>query len=353
MSTLRELWNVLLAFLRAFLYGWLLQLIRQMRRAAWRRSHKRDGHVGERGHSRLKCAPIPESLYRRPDPLIYSQHYLMTLGMGVTWDNPDIQLLRGGVPVSSSILKADTEYEVVATIWNGSTEAPAPGLPVRFSFLDFGIGTTQVAIGQTVVDLPIKGAPGHPVAATQVWRTPTTPGHYCLQVELIWPDDAEPKNNLGQENTNVATASSPVTFRFPLRNSEDRRRRFRFEADSYSPPPIPLCPPGAGVGADREPGVWMDEEEEEEEEERLLRERQERGEREQAVIARHDQRQFPVPPGWSVNLSDWELELDPGEIREIRADVEPPDGFSGRLPINVNAFTDGTPVGGVTLFVER
>ena len=51
----------------------------------------------------------------RPDPLIYSQPYLMTQGLAVTWDNPGIELYDDGVLVPSSDLKPNHEYEASAT----------------------------------------------------------------------------------------------------------------------------------------------------------------------------------------------------------------------------------------------
>ena len=52
--------------------------------------------------SDLNCNPVRHPSYRKPDPLIYDQYFLMSLGLAVTWDNPDIELRRGGVTVSSS-----------------------------------------------------------------------------------------------------------------------------------------------------------------------------------------------------------------------------------------------------------
>src|SRR5260370_37118498 len=49
--------------------------------------------------------------------------------------------------VSSSLLMPGTTYEVVAQIWNNSIDAPVVGMPVAFSFLEFGVGTTSVPIG--------------------------------------------------------------------------------------------------------------------------------------------------------------------------------------------------------------
>src|SRR3954463_14533378 len=40
---------------------------------------------------------VPTWAYRKPDPLLYSQTYLASLGFAVTWDNPDVTVERGGV----------------------------------------------------------------------------------------------------------------------------------------------------------------------------------------------------------------------------------------------------------------
>ena len=57
---------------------------------------------GTRAKSPVDCLFIPPKIYRRPDPLIYDQYYLMAQGLAVTWDNPDIQLYdKIGNPVSS------------------------------------------------------------------------------------------------------------------------------------------------------------------------------------------------------------------------------------------------------------
>jgi hypothetical protein len=74
---------------------------------------------------------------------------------------------------------------------------------VRFYYLSFGAGTIKHYIGEKFVDVPVKGASGLPAIVEHAWTTPSTAGHYCLQIELDWPDDANPDNNLGQENLNV------------------------------------------------------------------------------------------------------------------------------------------------------
>ncbi len=183
---------------------------------------------------------IPERAYRQPDPLIYSQFWLQQRGLAVTWQNPDIHLELGSAPgaaVDSSALLPDTEYRISARIWNGSTDAPAVGVGVELSYLDFGIGGLSVPIGSTDVDLGVKGAAGTPAVATVAWRTPATPGHYCLQANVIWPFDADPGNNLGQHNIDVRPLNSPTArFTVPVRNPGRRPMAVRLGVDAYALP---------------------------------------------------------------------------------------------------------------------
>ena len=84
---------------------------------------------------------MPAWAYRQPDPLIYSQPFLQAQGLAVTWDNPDIHVELAsapGIPVDSHSLSPDTNYVVVARIWNGSTTAPAVRLPVKVSYSSSG-----------------------------------------------------------------------------------------------------------------------------------------------------------------------------------------------------------------------
>ena len=112
------------------------------------------------------------------------------------------------------------------------------------SYLDFGIGGVAVPIGATTVDLPVKGGVGSPVIAQVDWRTPKTPGHYCIQVRLVWPHDADPGNNLGQHNVDVKALNSPrATFAVPVRNAGRRPMRIRLAVDAYELPMLRPCPP--------------------------------------------------------------------------------------------------------------
>ena len=115
--------KMFLFVVKTLLYGWLVAV-----RDLWRiicellERWCRRGHRGKVPTPR-RCVPINHPAFVRPDPLIYDQYYLTSKGVAVTWDNPDIQLYLNGTPVSSSQLVAGTTYEVVAQIWNNSTEA--------------------------------------------------------------------------------------------------------------------------------------------------------------------------------------------------------------------------------------
>jgi hypothetical protein len=279
------------------------------------------------------CAVVPPDVYKRPDPMIYSQSYLMSQGLAVTWDNPDIQLFQAGVPVPSTELVADTDYVIAARIWNGSTEAPAVNLPVDFSFQSFGIGAQTIAIGRTFVTLPVNGAAGHPTTAQMAWHTPATPGHFCVMVDLVWSDDANPANNRGQENTDVRPLASPAQLTFPLRNDRPAPRLITLEADAYELATPPSC--------EGRPSA---------EETKLSPE-----EREAHIadaVRRAGRGRFPIPFGWTVTIDPLSVRLTAGETRDINVVITAPPGFVGRKPFNINALAGEALVGGVTLIVE-
>jgi len=276
-----------------------------------------------RRRSPNQCVPINHPAVKQPDPLIYSQDYLLRRGLAVTWDNPDIQLYFRGTPVPSSPLQPDTDYEIEARIWNNSNEAPVAGLPVRFSYVDFGIGTRSNPIAGARVNLGVRGGPDHPAFARVTWHTPPLPGRFCLRVLLDWFDDANPNNNLGQENVNRGRLHSPAEFTFTLRNPSQEQLAYRFETDAYRLPPRPACP-----------------------------EQQDPAARELAMRAEHDRSRYPVPDGWTVVLSPAEPVLAAGAEETIHVTVTAPDGFRGTQVINVNAFSSYGPAGGVALRVE-
>lgn len=267
--------------------------------------------------------------------MIYSQRYLQSQGIAVTWNNPDVTIEQGGVAVDPDDLQPATDYEIVARIWNGSVEAPAINLLVQFSYLSFGIGTQDHPIGPTHVDLGAKGAPGCPAFAHRTWTTPSTPGHYCLLVQLVWSDDANPFNNIGQSNTQVQKLNSPhAAFEFEVGNQDRARHVYRLAADAYDLAPRPSCEDLPRARFSVPPEAEM----------RALAD---------AARAANDPSKFPVPPDWSVSVDPHEVVLAPGETRTVTVDVTAPDGFDGSKSFNVNAFDEHQRlVGGVTLSVE-
>ena len=319
-------------------YEWIEALFRLWRKLCdifkrWWTRHQLAGRA--RRASEAPCSPINEPAFTHPDPLIYSQYDLMARGYAVTWDNPDIELRKGGVAVPSAHVDPDTEYEIVARIWNNATDAVVVGMPVIFSYLSFGVGLKIHAIGATSVPrLGVKGGPDHPAFASIKWKTPALPGHYCLLVFLAPTDDTNFNNNLGQENIVVGKVTSPAAFTFQLRNQRSRDQVFRFEVDTYAIPPLPVCD-GRGLENPEVRGRAQ-----------LV------GVPPPAVPAAHDRRNYPVPQGWSVEMDPAEAELPPEGETTIKVRIAPPAGFTGRQPFNVNVFDRDGFVGGVTLYVE-
>lgn len=312
-------------YLIASLIGLLLALARLLRAClGGRRTPPRP----------VQSHPVPEWAIREPDPLIYSQEWLKAHGLAYSWNNPDIRLelaTAPGVPVDAHSLAPGTAYRILARVWNGSTSAPVAHLPVEMAYLDFGIGGVPVAIGSTTVNLPVKGAVGTPAIAVVPWTTPASPGHYCLQVRLVWPHDADPGNNMGQHNVDVKPLNSPqAVFTVPVRNTARRRIRIALDVDAYELPDLRPCPPDER-GRD---------------EEAIARRRR-------RVAATHGAGRHGVPEGWTVDLGQGADGLDaaPGGQVDVQVTVTAPDGFAGRKAFNVNGVAGEELVGGVTLIV--
>jgi len=328
----RFVFKQLVGLLKIVTYEWAIAAYQMLRRliAALLALWKRRGLPHDQRHPEQECLQVRHPSLLRPDPTIYSQVYLMKLGLPVTWDNPDIRLFRNGLPVNESEpLLAATEYEIEATLWNNSYDSPALGMAVEFSFLTFGVATTSTPIGTTFADVGVKGSPSHPATTRMVWTTPPVPGHYCLQVNLRPFDDANPEYNLGQNNLNVALAQSPATFHFAVRNPLDQEHTVRLTVDTYEPLELPEC-----EKIERRPG-------------------ERRSERIDRIVARHRQHDFSVPPGWDVQLNPQSVSLAPNAEIDVELVATPPAGFAGEQRFNVNAVADGIPIGGVSLIVQK
>lgn len=59
------------------------------------------------------------------------------------------------------------------------------------------------------------------------------------------------------------------------------------------------------------------------------------------------------PPDWAVAFGPEMPTLAHGDEVDVTVTVKPPDTFTGRQAINVNAFDDFGLAGGVTLYVEK
>lgn len=287
---------------------------------------------------------LPPEVHKRADPMLYSQYWLMSMGVAVTWNNPDIQIYQANVPVSSHDLKKDTDYEVRVRVWNNSYDAPAPGLPVHLSYFGFGAGSGRVYVGKRIIDLGAKATSQCPTFASFIWKTPQTVGHYCLQASLDWADDANPNNNLGQENTDVGKLQSPALFEFRVKNNASVRRRFTYEVDDYKLPDLPPCDDQTDDG--RKPPS------------RLLESRA----RWDKTIATQGYGKFTGwKADWVVKIEPEKETLAPEEEIGVKVTIESkkPD-FKGSKPFNIHVFAASVNknprrefVGGVTLYVEK
>jgi len=335
MKYLKALAYFIFLVLQAILYKWIIyviNLIKWLLEIIKRWFEKRKLPRYLKKSSQQQCIKVSDPAYKRPDPLIYDQYYLMSQGLAVTWDNPDITLFKGGVEVINNVLVPDTEYEIVARIWNNSFEAPIVDLPVNFSFLSFGIGTTSHFIDNTKINLGVKGGINHPAFAKIKWKTPALAGHYCIQVSFYWADDLNPNNNLGQENITVSTMHSPATFTFQLHNNTNNVQRYHFEADTYTIPTPRDCT-------------------EQRDKKNIQRYTRQMPGTVNEVDPVHNRNNYPLPADWEINFDPSMPELMPDEEITINVKVTAPDSFHGSKQINIHGFNQSGLSGGISVQV--
>jgi hypothetical protein len=227
------LWRLLLILILLLLR--LLFALWDLLRRLW--------HKEEEDSERSRCEEVPPHVKRKPDPCLYSQFYLASLGLAVTWDNPDIWItLPDGTPADSYHLDPNRDYLVHARISDASFD-PALATEVRCLYRPWSFGTPD----RIPVELNPDGTervailhipPWQSEIATFRWHTPNTGQHYCLQVECRHPDDKNPNNNLGQENTNLVQAGAGDEMLAPalLWNPAVRPVTYRIVADGYQIP---------------------------------------------------------------------------------------------------------------------
>ena len=129
------------------------------------------------------CGRLPEAIVRRPDPAIYCQRLLLSQGLPVTWNNPDIWVARadnpGDIEPDSYHLVEDTDYIVSVRANNAGTDA-AVGVRVRLNYRQWSFNSPDLTpvetdtAGNEVVRF-VHVAPMSSEIATFKWHTPSVP----------------------------------------------------------------------------------------------------------------------------------------------------------------------------------
>ncbi len=276
------------------------------------------------------CVYIPERISNRPDPCLYSQFLLMQLGQPVTWDNPDVALFLGGVEQNTYDLTVNTHYEVRITVHNASREKPAVGTQVAIRWIEFGAGALiRHPIANLAATVPVW--PGT-ITLTTDWQTPATPGHYCIEIELSHPQDANPANNRGWNNTQVKAAGSEVQV--PIRI---------FNQWVAGPPPTDVVPRTLAMPSDANP--WN-----------LVELTVDSYVFHDAIGKDADPNSMfePRPPAWPARVAPNLFHFGPDETyRDVLLIVDAPDTPGPPEAFNVSGRQGGAPIGGVTVTVTR
>jgi hypothetical protein len=284
------------------------------------------------------CVYVPERIINRPDPCIYSQFLLMQLHQPVTWDNPDVSISLKGVEQYTYDLTVNTEYDIAITVHNSSVEKKASGTKVSVRWVEFGAGgQIRHHIDDLVANVPVW--PGVDIVHT-TWRTPATPGHYCIEVELTHPQDGNPANNLGWNNTLVNAAASQVQT--PIRvfnrwlDGPPQRQGIR---SSRGATPWNSAESSRGavpwnlVEISYDSYVFHDAYGEEADPDRMF---------------------APRPPAWPTHVEPSLFHFSPGETyRDVMLIVDAPNGPGPAEQFNVTVRQGGFPQGGVTVTVTR
>jgi hypothetical protein len=129
-TILRLLWSLV-----ARLFGWLTEI--------WGRARRGKERPRRRDYRDACCIILPPKIRARPDPYVYSQQWLRSRGIAVTWDNPDFRLIdvTTGAVVPRVGLQANRDYDIEVTIHNSSFMA-AIHTNVSFEVRQFGAGTS-------------------------------------------------------------------------------------------------------------------------------------------------------------------------------------------------------------------
>lgn len=269
------------------------------------------------------CLTPPVDIRARPDPNIYSQEWLSSRGLAVTWDNPDFRIFdtASGTEADRLALLPNHDYTIEASIHNNSFMA-ALGTQVAFEVRSFGVGTPPLsALVGDVVDVPAFGV----AIARTAWHTPASGGHNCLRALIYHIDDANPLNNVGQHNTDVAVPQSPErAVRFLVGREGVLGRDLVLRINAYRLPDAVGCPETFAERASV----------------RYLRRLQER----------HDARRFPVPKELGAVLSHDKVRVG-NEPVEVSLTFGAEAALGPRQAVNVEAYDGDRLVGGITAYI--
>jgi len=280
----------------------------------------------------MGCIYFPERVINRPDPCIYDQFLLMQLDLPVTWASPDVSILLGGVKQYTYDLVVGTTYDVVITVHNSSRDKPARGTEVMVRWIEFGAGAQiRHPIATRVADVPVWP---DTITVSVPWTTPPTPGHYCIEVELFHPNDGNPANNRGWNNTQVKAAHSQVQstiriFNHWLQLPGRNHGRMDMGAEGGGPNATPLHHVELTVDS----YVFADA---------------------TGKDANPDTMFAPREAAWPARLDPPAFDFEPTETyRDVLLIVDAPDDAGPAEVFNVTARQAGVPLGGITLTVER
>ncbi len=162
-------------------------------------------------------------------------------------------------------------------------------------------------------------------------KTPATRGHYCIEVELSHPQDGNPANNLGWNNTQGKAAASEVQMPIRIFNravgEPSTARAVHASAGDRRAPPWNIVEMAVdsyvfndAFGKDADPDLMFE----------------------------------PRPPVWSARVEPSVFHFSADETyRDVLLIVAAPDLPGPAERFNVSARQGGAPLGGVTVTVTR
>ena len=255
---------------------------------------------------------------------------LMQLHLPVTWANPDVSIFLGGVKQDTFHLLANTEYDVQITVHNSSHDQPADNTQVAVGWIEFGAGGLILhPIAKLITNVPVW--PGVSILHVP-WRTPATPGHFCIDIQLYHPRDANPANNHGWNNTQVYAAHSPVETSMRVFN--------RWLETPMTAKPAMATESGARPGVPRN----------------LVEISADSYNFKDAYgrEANPEEMFAPTPPVWPVHIEPATFHFESNETyRDVKITIDAPSGPGPAENFNITAYQGGNPLGGVTVTVTR